>query len=48
MYRFEYIYPDTLSRIKLEKKTKINLNFINNLAYHISLEQKKYRNRTEN
>ena len=40
MYSFGYIYPDDLNHIKLKKKTKIKLNFLNNRAYHISLELK--------
>ena len=46
MYMFGYIYPGVLNRIKLEKKLKIKLNFINNRAYLISLEPKN-RNRTK-
>ena len=46
MYSFGYIYPGAPNRTKLKKKSKIKLNFINNQAYHISLEPKN-RNRTK-
>ena len=47
MCRFGYIYLGIVNRTKLEKRTKIKLNFINNRAYPISLEP-KIRNWTEN